>query len=55
VVDFDVERHTLVIREITLIFHQSSTTVTQVAIAREHLFRVRVQLLRRYSESTCPI
>jgi hypothetical protein len=55
VVDFGVERHTLVTGEITQIFHQSSTAVTQVAAARAHLFRVRAQLLRRFSESTCPI
>ena len=55
VVDFSVERHTLVIGEITQVFHQSSVAVTQVPIARAHLFRVRVKLLRRFSESTCPI
>jgi hypothetical protein len=55
VVDFGVERHTLVIEEITQVFHQSSTTVTQVPTARAHLFKVRAQLLRRSSESTCPI
>ena len=55
VVDFGVERHTLVTREISQIFHQSSAAVTQVAAARAHLFRVRAQLLRRLSELTCPI
>jgi hypothetical protein len=54
-VDFGVERHTLVTGEITQIFHQSLTAVTQVAAARAHLFKVRAQLLRRLSESTCPI
>ena len=54
-VDFGVERHTLVIGEITQIFHQYLATVTQVAAARAHLFRVRVQLLRRFSELTCRI
>jgi hypothetical protein len=55
VVDFGVERHTLVTGEITQIFHRSLAAVTQVAAARAHLFRVRAQLLRRLSESTCPI
>jgi hypothetical protein len=55
VVDFDIERHTLVTGEITQIFHQSLAAVTQVAATRAHLFRVRAQLLRRLSESTCPI
>jgi hypothetical protein len=48
VVDFGVERHTLVTGEITQVFHQSSATVIQVPAARAHLFRVRAQLLRRY-------
>jgi hypothetical protein len=55
VVDFGVERHTLVTRKITQIFHRSLAAVTQAAAARAHLFRVRAQLLRRLSESTCPI
>jgi hypothetical protein len=55
VVDFGVERHTLVTEKITQIFHRSLAAVTQVAVAREHLFKVRAQLLRRLSESTCPI
>jgi hypothetical protein len=55
VVDFSVERHTLVTKEITQIFHQNLAAVTQVVVARAHLFRVRAQLLRRFSESTCPI
>jgi hypothetical protein len=54
VVDFGVERHTLVTGEITQIFHRSLAAVTQVAAARVHLFKVRVQLLRRLSDSTCP-
>jgi hypothetical protein len=43
VVDFGVERHTLVTGEITQVFHQSSAAVSQVPAARAHLFRVRVQ------------
>jgi hypothetical protein len=54
-VDFGIERHTLVTGEITEVFHQSSAAVTQVPAARVHLFRVRAQLLRRFIESTCPI
>jgi hypothetical protein len=54
VVDFGVERHTLVTGEVTQIFHLSSTTISQVGAARAHSFRVRVQLLRRFSGSTCP-
>jgi hypothetical protein len=54
VVDFDVERHTLVTGEIMQIFHRCLATVTQVAAIRAHLFRVRAQLLRRLSDSTCP-
>jgi hypothetical protein len=53
--DFGVERHTLVIGKIIQVFHQSSTAVSQVPTTRAHLFRVRVQLLRRFNESTCPI
>jgi len=48
VANFGVERHTLVTEEITRVFHQSSA-------AGAHLFRERVQLLRRFSGSTCPI
>ena len=55
VVDFGVERHTLVTGEITQVFHQSSTTVLQDSTPRAHLFRERAQLLRRFSGSTCPI
>jgi hypothetical protein len=54
-VDFGVERHTLVIGKITQVFHHSSTTVTQGPVARAHLSRVRAQLLRRLSGSNCPI
>jgi hypothetical protein len=53
-VDFGVERHTLFIGKITQVFHHSSTTVTQVPTAKAHLFRVRAQLLRRFSGATCP-
>jgi hypothetical protein len=53
-VDFGVERHTLVTEEIIQIFHRSLAAVTQVAATRAHLFRVRVQLLRRLRDSTCP-
>jgi hypothetical protein len=48
VVDFGVERHTLVTEEITQIFHQSLAAVSQVPAARAHLFRVSAQLLSRY-------
>jgi hypothetical protein len=54
-VDFSVERYTLVTKKITQVFHHSSAAVTQVPAARAHLFRVRTQLLRRFSGSTCPI
>jgi hypothetical protein len=54
VADFGVERHTLVTGEVTQIFHQSSTAVSQVAAARVHSFKVRAQLLRRFRGSTCP-
>jgi hypothetical protein len=53
-VDFYVERHTLVNGEVTQIFHQSSTTVSQVEAVRAHSVRVRAQPLRRFSGSTCP-
>jgi hypothetical protein len=53
--DFDVERHTLVTRKITQVFHHSSAVVTQGPVARAHLSRLRAQLLRRFSGSTCPI
>jgi hypothetical protein len=39
--DFSVERHTLVIKKITQVFHHSSTTVMQGPAARAHLFRER--------------
>jgi hypothetical protein len=55
VADFGVERHTLVTREITQVFHQSSATVQQDSATGVHLFRERAQLLRRLSGSTCPI
>jgi hypothetical protein len=53
-VDFGVERHTLVTGKITQIFHHSSAAITQVPAARVHLFRVRAQLLRRFNGSTSP-
>jgi hypothetical protein len=53
-VDFGIERHTPVTEEVTQIFHRSSAAVSQVAAARAHLFKVRAQLLRRFSGSTCP-
>jgi hypothetical protein len=52
--DFGIEKHTLVTREVTQIFHRSSTVVLQVTAGRAHSFRVRVQFLRRFSGSTCP-
>jgi hypothetical protein len=52
-VDFGVERHTLVTGKITQVFHHSSAVVTQVPASRAHLFRVRVQVLRRFSGLTC--
>jgi hypothetical protein len=48
VVDFGVYRHTLVTREITHAFHQSSTTILQDSTTRAHLFREREQLMRRF-------
>ena len=53
--DFSVERHTLVIGEVTRVFHQSSTPVLQDSVAGAHLFKEKAQLLRRFSGSTCPI
>jgi hypothetical protein len=53
-VDFSVERYTLVTEEITQIFHQYLAAVTQVAAAREHLLMVSAQILRRISDSNCP-
>jgi hypothetical protein len=55
VADFSIERHTIVIEEVTQIFHRSLVAVSQVAAARVHSFRVRAQLLRRFNGSTCPI
>jgi hypothetical protein len=54
-VDFGVERHTLVTGKITQVFHHYLAVVTQGPAARAHLFRVRAQLLRRFSGSTHPI
>ena len=48
VVDFGVERHTLVTEEIIQVFHHSSAIVTQCLVARAHSSRVRVQLLRGF-------
>jgi hypothetical protein len=55
VANFGVERHTLVIREVTQVFHQSSVAILQDSTTRAHLSRERVQLLRRFSGLTCPI
>jgi hypothetical protein len=55
VVDFGVERHTLVTREITHVLHQSSAAVLQNSAAEVHLFRERALFMRRFSGLTCPI
>jgi hypothetical protein len=47
-VDFGVERHTLVTGKIIQVFHHSSATVTQCSTARAHSSRVRAQLLRGF-------
>jgi hypothetical protein len=47
-VDFGVERHTLVTEKIIQNFHHSSTAVTQCSTARAHSSRVRAQLLRGF-------
>jgi hypothetical protein len=47
-VDFGVERHTLVTRKIIQVFHHSSTTITQCSTARAHSSRVRAQILRGF-------
>jgi hypothetical protein len=47
-VDFNVERHTLVTRKIIQVFHHSSTIVTQCSKARVHSSRVRAQLMRGF-------
>jgi hypothetical protein len=47
-VDFDVERHTLVNGQIIQVFHHSSAAVTQCSTARAHSSRVRAQLLRGF-------
>jgi hypothetical protein len=54
-VDFGVERHTLVTGKIIQVFHHSSATVTQVPATRAHLFKVSAQLLRRFSGLIFPI
>jgi hypothetical protein len=48
VVDFGVERHTLVTRKIIQVFHHSSAAVTQCSTERAHSSRVRAQLLRGF-------
>jgi hypothetical protein len=48
VVDFDVERHTLVTGKIIQVFHHSSAAVTQCSAVRAHSSRVRGQLLRGF-------
>jgi hypothetical protein len=47
-VDFGVERHTLVTEKIIQVFHHSSTTVTRCLAARAHSSRVREHLLRGF-------
>jgi hypothetical protein len=47
-VDFGVERHTLVTEKIIQVFHHSSATITQCSVARAHSSRVRAQLLRGF-------
>jgi hypothetical protein len=41
-VDFSVERHTLVTGKITQVFHHSSAAATQGPTTRAHSSRVRV-------------
>jgi hypothetical protein len=48
VVDFGVERHTLVTEKIIQVFHHSSAAITQCSAARVHSSRVRAQLLRGF-------
>jgi hypothetical protein len=52
--DFGVERHTLVTRKITQVFHHSSAAVTQCSTSRAHSSRVRAQLLRRFRDRLVP-
>jgi hypothetical protein len=47
-VDFGVERHTLVTWKIIQVFHHSSTAFTQCSATRVHSSRVRGQLLRGF-------
>ena len=47
-VDFGVERHTLVIEKIIQVFHHSSTTIIECSTARAHSSRVRAQLQRGF-------
>jgi hypothetical protein len=47
-VDFSVERHTLVTGNIIQVFHHSSAAVTQCSTTRAHSSRVRAQLLRGF-------
>jgi hypothetical protein len=48
VVDFGVERHTLITGKIIQVFHHSSAAVTQCSAARVHSSRVRAHLLRGF-------
>jgi hypothetical protein len=48
VVDFDVERHTLVTGKIIQVFHHSLAAITQCSAVRAHSSRVRAQLLRGF-------
>jgi hypothetical protein len=53
-VDFGVERHTLVTGKITQVFNHPSTTVTQCSASRADSSRVRVQILRRFRDRLVP-
>jgi len=53
-VEFGVERHTLVTEDITQVFHHSSAVAIQVPATKADLFRVREQILRRFTGSTFP-
>jgi hypothetical protein len=48
VVDFSVERHTLLIGKIIQVVHHSLALVTQCSTVRAHSSRVRAQLLRGF-------
>jgi hypothetical protein len=47
-VDFGVERHTLVTRKIIQVFHHSSSAVIQCSTTRAHSSKVREQLMRGF-------